>query len=125
MSKKFIKEVHKELEDLGYHIEYCGSDMAEKMGLFKPKPIPTETFHWFRDRFTSICEFVVRKKGGKEYFVVWDWRENQPYYRNEFCTYKGSFGRYNFQSKSDFFNHIGSDYGLPYWEKIKIEHNQL
>jgi hypothetical protein len=49
---------------------------------------------------------VVGKKGKNEYFIVWDYRENQPYYGNEFCTYEGSFGRYDFQCKSDFLNHI-------------------
>jgi hypothetical protein len=115
MNKKFVKEVHKELKNLGYYIQYCGSDCNEKLGLYKPtKQILTSNF---RENFTSVCEFVVGKKGKNEYFIVWDYRENQPYYGNEFCTYEGGFGRYDFQCKSDFLNHINNDYGLTFWDK--------
>ena len=113
--KKFEKEINNELESLGFYISYCGSDDDSKMGLYKPKPNPLKSDEWI-DRYTSICEFAVGKVGRKEYFIVWDYRMNQPFEKNSNCTYNGSFGRYDFNNKSEFINHIQTDYGLTRFE---------
>jgi hypothetical protein len=66
--------------------------------------------------YTSICEFAVGKVGRKEFFIVWDYRINQPFTKNSNCTYMGCFGRYDFNNKLEFLNHIQTDYGLTSFE---------
>ena len=59
--------------------------------------------------------FSVNKHYNKERFIIWDKRINQPLFNSVFCVYEGSFGKYEFTNKEDFYNHIESDYGKEWF----------
>jgi hypothetical protein len=62
--------------------------------------------------FIHHITFSVFKNSKKEQFIIWDKRVNQPFFKSDFCVYKGSFGRYEFNNKVDFYKHIETDYGM-------------
>lgn len=116
-NKQFIKNVHFELENLGFKIPIYGDCYDSKFSLYKNYEISNNS-QYLKPNYVSICEFVVGKKYNKEYYTVWDYRENQPFMKNIYCTYEGVFGRYDFTNKSDFLNHIQSDYVITEYELL-------
>lgn len=68
--------------------------------------------------------FSVYHSGHKENYIIWDKRINQPFKKSKFCVYKGSFGRYEFNNKEDFYTHIKSDYGMDEIESFHMSENQ-
>ncbi|MHA8074939.1 hypothetical protein ACRZ9O_10445 [Aquirufa sp. HETE-40SA] len=126
-SEMFAEQLYNELESLGFYVCSSGSDLESKRSLFKPKVKPnfsnqTELVNYlhdfegikqFTEKYSNVCEFSVELIGKKEYYVIWDRRVNQPYEKSKNCVRKGFFyGKYDFKNKSEFLNHIQSDYGL-------------
>lgn len=72
-------------------------------------------------KFIHHITFSVYKKSKMEGYIIWDNRINQPFFKSPFCVYKGSFGRYEFNNKEDFYNHISSDFGMDEIEKYLLE----
>ena len=62
-------------------------------------------------------KYSVSKHYNKERFIIWDKRIHQPLFKSEYCVYDGSFGRYEFTNKNDFYKHIKSDYGREWFNE--------
>lgn len=120
MSKVKTNELLNEVSNhirtkMGFNVEYDGfSDSDGKYLVNSLNPN-------FRDKngkrnmgefmFIHHISFSVKKHNNKEQFIIWDKRIHQPLFKSEFCVYDGSFGRYEFTNKDEFYNHIKSDYG--------------
>jgi hypothetical protein len=73
-------------------------------------------------KYFSICEFSVHKKSKLEFFVIWDYRENQPFDKSIYCVNSDfGFGRYEFTNRESFYNHINSDFGLTIFDRMRFE----
>jgi hypothetical protein len=76
-------------------------------------------------KYIHHIKFSVDKFRNKEKYIIWDKRINQPYTKSKFCVYEGSFGRYEFNNKEDFYTHINSDFGMDEFELFMIKRNQI
>ena len=115
MGKVKTIELSKEVSDyirnqIGFNVEYdYGSDYDGKYLVYN-----TDQNNEYELRLT----YSVSKHFNKERFIIWDKRIHQPLFKSEFCVYDGSFGRYEFTNKEDFYNHIKSDYGKEWFKVI-------
>lgn len=74
------------------------------------------------NKYFSVCEFSVHKKSKLEFFVIWDYRENQPFDKSIYCVYSNfGFGRYEFANRESFYNHINSDFGFTIFDRMRFE----
>lgn len=123
-TKQLFNEVSNHLKNnLGFHIECNYSDNV-KSSICRENPN-------FRDesgkrkvgefKYIGVCEFNVFKNYKSEKFIIWDKRIKQPYRESKHCVYIGSFGRYEFNDKVSFYNHILSDFGYNWWDSSDIE----
>lgn len=76
-------------------------------------------------KYFSICEFSIHKKSKLEFFIIWDYRENQPFDKSKNLVYPNFkfdfFGRYEFTNRESFYNHINSDFGLTIFDRMRFE----
>jgi len=94
------------------------STVVRKNPNFKGK----DNFLTTDNRYFSICEFSVHKKSKFEFFVIWDYRENQPFEKSIHCVNSDfGFGRYEFTNRESFYNHINSDFGLTIFDRMKLD----
>lgn len=128
MSKVKTKEL---LEDVSNHIktkmdydivEDVFSDYEGKYLVSSPNPNFRNTNDTKNREFMFHYHitFSVFKNSKKEQFIIWDNRVNQPFFKSEFCVYKGSFGRYDFNNKEDFYKHIETDYGMDEFVEMRL-----
>ena len=134
-TKELLSEVSNHIKTkMGFNVEYDGcsdSDGKYLVNTLNPnfwdengEPKENER------REIHHITFSVSKHYNKERFIIWDKRVNQPFFNCEFCDYEGSFGRYIFTNKEDFYKHIESDYGMDeieeWWlKKITNTKNQI
>lgn len=132
MSKKKTKELMIEVTNhintqMGFEVVDSFSDWRDKFSVIRKNPnyggdeemkIPIK-------KYIGVCEIGVFKDYRKEVFVIWDYRENQPFHYDEHCVSGGEFGfgRYDFTDREDFYNHISSDFGFTVWDRKSLESN--
>jgi hypothetical protein len=118
-TKKLFNEVKTHIQtELGYEVFDSFSDfgdgkhtIVEKISQ-KVELLNTPTSKvWTEKKYKPICEFAVRTHYGKETFIIWDWRDKQPFFNNENCVYDSVFGRYEFKDRESFYTYIKSDFG--------------
>ena len=125
-TKELLNEVSNHIKTkMGFNVEYDGcsdSDGKYLVNTLNPnfwdengKPKGGER------RVVHHITFSVNKHYNKEQFIIWDKRVNQPFFNSEYCVYEGSFGRYEFNNKEDFYKHIESDYGMDEIEESRIK----
>lgn len=131
-TKGLVEEVSNHIRTkMGFNVEYDGgSDYDGKYLVNRLNPNFWDENGKPKEGERKIIQhitFSVNKHYNKEQFIIWDKRVNQPYYQSEFCVYEGSFGRYEFTNKEDFYKHIESDYGMDKieeWILKKFESKQ-
>ena len=127
-TKELLSEVSNHIKTkMGFNVEYDGcsdSDGKYLVNTLNPnfwddngKPTKGER------RVIHHITFSVHKHYNKEQFIIWDKRVNQPFFNSEYCVYEGSFGRYEFNNKEDFYKHIKSDYGMDEIEEWWLNKN--
>jgi hypothetical protein len=126
-NNNLLKEVTEHIKTkLGFNVEEDGFSDYEGKYLVNSRNPNFRNKEGVRNpgefMFIHHITFSVSKKSKKEQFIIWDKRVNQPFFKSTFCVYKGSFGRYEFNNKEDFYNHIKSDYGMDELEKWSSEH---
>ena len=121
-TKELLSEVTNHIQkEIGYEVTDSFSDYGGKYSIsveIPNTPIPNHKgIQYVGRKFKPICEFGVFKNSKKENFIIWDYRENQPYSKDKHCVYEGSFGRYEFENLESFYSHIKSDFGETPWFK--------
>lgn len=77
-------------------------------------------------RYFGVCEFNVMKKYNTECFIVWDYREHQPFEKSKYWIkvtpdITPYIGRYEFVNREEFLNHIFSDFGMSVLDKLILK----
>jgi hypothetical protein len=133
MSKVKTKELVEEVSNyirtkMSFNVEYDGGSDYDRKYIVntlnpnfwdenrKPKEDERKVVHHIT--------FSVNKHYKTERFLIWDKRVKQPFFNSKFCDYKGSFGRYEFNNKEDFYKHIESDFGMDEIEEWYFKRNQ-
>ena len=127
-TKELLSEVSNQIRTkIGFNVEYDGcSDSDGKYLVNTLNPNFWDENGNQNDgerRVIHHITFSVNKHYNKERFIIWDKRVNQPFFNSEFCDYEGSFGRYEFNNKEDFYKHIESDYGMDEIEEWWLKKN--
>lgn len=125
-TKELLNEVSNHIKTkMGFNVEYDGfSDSDGKYLVNSLNPnFRNENGERNKGEFMFIhhITFSVNKHYNKEQFIIWDKRVNQPFFNSEYCVYEGSFGRYEFYNKEDFYKHIESDYGMDELEEWRLK----
>jgi hypothetical protein len=132
MSKKKTKELMIEVTNhintqMGFEVLDSFSDWGDKFSVLRKNPDyeGDEEMKIPFKKYLGVCEISVFKNYRKEVFVIWDYRENQPFYYDEHCVSESflGFGRYEFTEREDFYNHISSDFGFTPWDRKYVESN--
>lgn len=115
-------------EDLKLTVVDSFSDWGDKMSILRKNPeCPLKENQVVigyegPQKYFGVCEFSVLKKGDEEFFVIWDYRENQPFNECSHCvSSEFGFGRYEFMDRESFYNHITSDFGYTIWDTSRME----
>lgn len=129
MSKIKTKQLFNEVSDhiktkLEFEIIDSYSDWGNKSTVVRQNPNfkGKENYLTIENRYFSVCEFSVHKKSKLEFFVIWDYREKQPFDKSIHCVNSDfGFGRYEFTNREDFYNHINSDFGLTIFDRMRLD----
>jgi hypothetical protein len=112
-SKELFNEVVNHIQtELGYEVFDSFSDWGGKYSIVERISEKVELLVTsigtvsMEKKYKGVCEFAVNSRYGKETFIVWDWRDNQPFFNNENCVYESIFGRYEFKDRESFYNYI-------------------
>ena len=115
-------------KEFGYKVSDSFSDFGNKFTVLKknPKCFVDDNVMTNELKYFSICEFSVYQKNNKEFYVLWDYRENQPLQKSKFWInpnlgFDLCFGRYEFNNRNDFYNPIFSDFGLTSFDRRRLE----
>ena len=127
-TKELLSEVTNHIQnDMGYEVVDSFSDYEGKHSIvFEVPNTPNPNLkgiQYVGKKYKPICEFSVFKNFRKEDFIVWDYRENQPFFNDKHCVYDGGFGRYEFKDRESFYSYIISDFGETPWFKKLNEEN--
>ena len=116
--KELLKEVINHIQtELGYEVFDSFSDWGGKYTIVEKvskqiELLVTPTIKVSMEKkYKGVCEFAVNSHYGKETFIIWDYRDKQPFFNNENCVYESVFGRYEFKDRESFFTYIKSDFG--------------
>lgn len=135
MSKIKTKELLNEVtnyikKELDLNVVDSFSDWGNKSTIIRKNPsfVGKENLLTTEIKYFTVCEFSVHKKGNSEFFVIWDYRDKQPYNKSKFyfkpnLNFELLFGRYEFKDRVDFYNHIKSDFGLTPFDRKKLNNN--
>lgn len=96
-----------------YLVNSINPNFFDEIGIRRPN-------QWY---YIHHITFSVDKFRNKEKYIIWDKRIKQPYKKSKFCVYNGSFGRYEFNNKEDFYTHIISDFGMDEIESFHMNGN--
>jgi hypothetical protein len=114
-TKELLNEVINHIRNnLEYEVMESFSDYGDKNSVFEELKNVSDTNRdgtEFVNKCKPICEFSVFNKYRKDNFVIWDWRDDQPFYNNKNCVYSGAFGRYEFKNREEFYSYIKSEWG--------------
>jgi hypothetical protein len=128
-TKELLNEVTNHIQnEFGYEVVDSFSDWDGKYSIVVEIPnIPnpkSNGIQYVGKKYKQICEFGVFKNSQKENFIVWDYRDNQPYFNNKHCVFDGGFGRYEFEDRDSFYSYITSDFGeTPWFSKLNEENH--
>ena len=83
-TKELLKEVTNHIQNImGYEVVDSFSDFEGKYSIvveipYTPNP-NQKGIQYVGKKYKPICEFGVFKNSQKEDFIIWDYRENQPF----------------------------------------------
>jgi hypothetical protein len=128
-TKKLLTKVTEYIQkEFGYKVSDSFSDFGDKFTVLKknPKCLVDDNVLTKELKYFSICEFSVYHKNNNNFYVILDYRENQPfkkskYWINSNLGFDLFFGRYEFNNRNDFYNHIFSDFGLTSFDRRTLE----
>jgi hypothetical protein len=128
-TEELLKEVTSYIEkNLNLKVFDSFSDWGDKRTVVRNNPeCPLEENQIYLgykgpQKYFGVCEFSVLKKGEIEFFVIWDYREGQPFDNSFNCvSWEFGFGRYEFSDRESFYNHINSDFGYTIWDIKGLE----
>ena len=134
--KQFLSEVINNIESKdGLKVVDSFSDWGNKSSIIRKNPKCTlndneiNLFHKGNNgepKYFGVCEFSIYKKIKKEYFIIWDYREKQPFDESKYCVNSEfCFGRYEFNDRQSFYNHIFTDFGLTTFDRLRVEKNLI
>jgi len=128
-TKELLNEVTNHIQkEIGYKVTDSFSDYEGKYSISVEIPnIPNPNhkgIQYVGKKYKPICEFGVYKNYRKEIFVIWDYREIQPYFNDKHCVFDEGFGRYEFEDRDSFYSYITSDFGETPWFNKLNEENQ-
>jgi hypothetical protein len=130
MSKKKTKELMIEVTNhintkMGFEVVDSFSDGGDRFSIIRKNPDyeGDEEMKIPFNKYFGVCEFSLLNDFNKELFVIYDYRENQPLDLDEHFVGKSfqSFGRYEFENREDFYNHISSDFGYTIFDRESLE----
>jgi hypothetical protein len=112
-SKELFNEVVNHIQtELGYEVFDSFSDwggkytIVERISEKKELLVTDMGTISMEKKYKAVCEFAVNSHYGKQTFIIWDWRDEQPFFNNENCVYESIFGRYEFKDRESFYNYI-------------------
>ena len=128
-TKELLTEVTEHIQkEFGYEVSDSFSDFGNKFTVLKknPKCLVDDNVLTNELKYFSICEFSVYNKTKNDFFIIWDYRENQPFSKskhwiNPNFNFDLLFGRYEFDNRNEFYNHICSDFGVTTFDRMRLE----
>ncbi len=130
-TKNLLKEIKKNIEEktgLNVFKSFSYSDRSKILRRNPKYPNDTicipDTIN--EQRYFGVCEFSVMKKNNTEYFIIWDYREHQPFEKSKYWIkvipdITPYIGRYEFVNREEFLNHIFSDFGMSVLDKLNLK----
>lgn len=132
-TKKLLSKVTECIQkEFGYKVSDSFSDFGDKFTVLKknPKCFVDDNVLTKELKYFSICEFAVYHKNNNDFYVILDYRENQPFQKSKYwinpnLSFDLFFGRYEFNNRNDFYNHIFSDFGLTSFDRRRLEGDRV